>query len=302
MRQRPLVLGVGEILWDMLPSGKKMGGAPANFTYHVAALGTRAALVSRVGNDANGRAILARLDKLGIENNHVSIDPTRPTGVVEVKVDAHGKPAYTIKTDAAWDNIPFTSSLRALAAQADATCFGTLAQRSLESRANLQQFLQHTRSNSIRILDLNLRQTFFSADLIKNLLSICTVLKLNDEELQALGRMLGITGSLRMLAEKILAAFNLKLVALTQGGKGSMLLSRHKQHIEPAHATTVADTIGAGDSFSAVLAIGLLKGWTLAQINHSANKLAAFVCSKRGATPKLPSSLITAVLNPTQPF
>jgi fructokinase len=293
---RPVVIGLGEILWDLLPGGRQLGGAPANFAYHAAALGACAAVVSRVGRDPDGRAILARLARLGLGRRYVTVDPAHPTGVVEVAVDRGGKPRYTIREDAAWDHILFTPVLARLAPRADAVCFGTLSQRAPESRAALQQFLRRTRPNCLRIFDLNLRQSYFTPGLVRRLLSLSTVLKLNDEELPVLGRLLGLGGPARTLPDRILHAFPLHLLALTRGSRGSLLQSRSERHVEPVHPAVVADTVGAGDSFSAVLALGLLQGWPLARINRAANRLAAFVCSRRGATPALPASLVRSIL------
>lgn len=294
----PLVVGAGEILWDMLPGGRQLGGAPANMVCHVSALGTRAALISRVGSDPDGRSILSRLKRMGVDTAHVSSDPQHPTGLVRVEADAQGKPVYVIQEKSAWDYIPFTPALADLARQADAVCFGTLGQRNRRSRSALQKFLRMTRPGCIRILDLNFRQSYFSKSLVKRLLELATVLKLNDEELPVLCRLLGIQGISKTLPRQILKTYGLKLVALTQGSKGSLLLGRNQHHHEPAYPTKIKDTVGAGDSFSAVLALGLFHGWPLARINRSANLLAAHVCSKSGATPRLPASLIKAVLDP----
>lgn len=293
---RPLVVGLGEVLWDLLPAGRQLGGAPANVAFHAAALGARAAVVSRVGRDADGRAILARLARLGLDRRHVTTDPAHPTGVVEIEVDRRGKPRYSIREGVAWDHILFTPALAGLAARADAVCFGTLAQRAPASRASLQRFLRATRPDCLRLLDLNLRQSYFSAALVRRLLGLSTVLKLNDEELPVLGRLLGLGGPGRTLPDRILTAFNLDLLALTRGRRGSLLRSRSERHEEPVHPAVVMDTVGAGDSFSAVLALGLLQGWPLARINRAANRLAAFVCSRRGATPALPAPLVRAIL------
>lgn len=292
----PVVVGLGEVLWDLLPTGRQMGGAPANFVYHAASLGARAVLVSRVGRDADGRALLAQLGRLGLSRRYVTTDPTYPTGVVEVALNRHGKPRYTIRENTAWDHIPFSPSLASLAERTNVVCFGTLAQRSRESRASLQTFLRRTRPHCLRIFDLNFRQSYFAEPLVRRLLGLSTVLKLNDEELPMLGRLLGMRGPIRTLPERLLSTFNLQLVALTCGSQGSLLFSASECHKEPAHPVAVKDSVGAGDAFCATLALGLLRGWPLARINWSANRLAAFVCSRIGATPFLPLPLIRSLL------
>lgn len=295
---RPLIVGLGEVLWDMLPSGRQLGGAPANMVYHAAALGARTVLLSSVGRDSQGCAILKRLDALGINRRFVHKDSAHPTGRVDVLVDSNGHPEYSIRENVAWDFIPFTPAMATLAARADAVCFGTLAQRAPVSRRNLQKFLRHTRKSCLRVFDINLRGSYYSAPLLQRLIGMSNVLKLNNEELPVLARLLALDATCDELPEKLLSRFNLKLLALTRGGNGSLLLTKTECHEEPGRVITIKDTVGAGDSFSAVLTMGLLKGWPLWRINHAANTLAAFVCSRRGATPAIPETLIKRIMAP----
>ncbi len=292
---RPLIVGLGEVLWDMLPSGRQLGGAPANMVYHAAALGARVALLSSVGRDAQGRDILSRLDALGINRRFVFKNHERPTGRVDVAVDSSGRPEYSILENAAWDFIPFTAATTTLATRADAVCFGTLAQRAPVSRSNLQEFLRHTRKDCLRVFDINLRGSYYSAALLQRLIGMSNVLKLNNEELPILARLLALNAPEDDLPEKLLCKFKLNLLALTCGSNGSLLLTKTERHKEPGRNIKIKDTVGAGDAFGAALAIGLLKGWPLWRINHAANTLAAFVCSKRGATPAIPSAVLKLI-------
>ena len=290
---RPVIVGIGEVLWDMLPGGKQLGGAPANFAYHAAALGAAAAVVSRVGDDAPGREVLARLEALGVDRRHVGVDPTYPTGRVDVRVDAAGVPEYVIHEPVAWDFLAADEAVLRLAARADAVCFGTLAQRSAVSRAAVQATLSATRA-CLRVFDINLRQQFFSRDLIDQMLRQCDVLKLNDAELPVVAGLLGITADEPGAAvRELIGRYALRVVALTRGGRGSLLAGadgRTSDH-PGAPVATVADTVGAGDAFTAALVTGLLAGRDLDQVNAFANRLAAYVCTRSGATPAVPQSL-----------
>ena len=214
-RKRPLVVGLGEVLWDLLPSGKQLGGAPANFAYHARILGAEAYVASSVGNDADGREILAELDRLGLDRHAVSIDPAHPTGTVSVELDSQGKPAYIIHKDVAWDHIALTPHALALARRADVVCFGTLAQRCLQSRATIAAFLAATRESCLRIFDINLRQHFYNEQIVMAGLRAADVLKLNDEELPIVARLLGIHGGEERQLRTLLISYGLRSVALT---------------------------------------------------------------------------------------
>jgi fructokinase len=292
----PVIVGVGEVLWDLLPAGKQLGGAPANFAYHAAALGARGVVVSRVGDDALGREVLERLQALGLDTAHVTTDPRHPTGTVEVRLDAHGVAEYVIHERVAWDYIPATPLLLDLAARADAVCYGTLAQRSTESRQTIRHFLAATRPDGcLRVFDINLRQQYYSAALVRDLLPLSHILKLNDEELPVVARLLSVAGAGTNVLRQLLRDHpNLRLIALTRGGRGSVLVTqRGEEYDHGGFPADVVDTVGAGDAFTAALVTGLLHPSRpgLVEINAFANRVAAFVCSQPGATPRMPPEL-----------
>ena len=258
--RRYLCIGLGEVLWDLLPGGRQLGGAPANFAYHAHALGAESLVVSRVGRDDLGRDLLERLNALGLATSGISVDPVAPTGTVSVTLDPTGQPAYTIHTDVAWDFLEAGPEVLRVAAAADAVCFGTLAQRHPVARESIRRVLQATRSEALRIFDINLRQRFWSREVIVESLALATVLKLNDEELPILADLLGWPGD---DDQGLLARLDLK----------------------------VADTVGAGDSYTAALALGLLSGKAPEDILRIAHRVADFVCTQPGATPPMPADL-----------
>ena len=291
-RRKPIVVGLGELLWDVFPGGRRLGGAVTNFAYHAQVLGGRGIVVSCVGDDESGREIVERLAELDLTREFVAVDANHPTGTVTVQVDGGGRPNYTIHEPVAWDFIPLMAGAADLAARSDAVCFGTIAQRTAASRRTIGEFLAATRPNCLRIFDVNLRQSYYTDEIVGRSLDRCDVLKLNDEELPVVGRMLSIAGSeiemLRRLAER----YSLRLVALTRGRGGSLLWSPREASAHRGVSAQIVDTVGAGDAFTAALAMGLLRGLDLAAINDHANRVAAFVCSQRGATPKLPAELL----------
>jgi fructokinase len=287
----PLVVGIGELLWDLLPDGRQMGGAPANFAFHAQALGASSAIVSAVGDDRSGREILEELGRRGLERSGIAVVSGAPTGTVTVALDAGGIPHYTIHEGVAWDVLPWTTGLGDLAARADAVCFGSLAQRSPVSRATIGAFLDATGPDCLRVLDLNLRQAYFSRETVHGLLGRATVLKLNDDELATVAGMLSFPGPESRVLAALLEAYPLSLIALTKGPSGSRLFGRGVDIIDPGHPVETADTVGAGDAFTAALVAGMLrrKGWE--EIGERANRVAAFVCSRKGAWPDLPAEL-----------
>lgn len=289
---KPLILGIGEILWDNLPGGRVMGGAPANFAYHAAALGACSLPVSCVGNDADGRAILDRVRSMGLDTAHLTVDPHHRTGTVDVTLDPQGVPNFTIHQDVAWDYIRTTDALLSAARQADCVCFGSLAQRCPVSRNSIQAALAQTRPDCLRIFDINLRQNYFSREVVEASLVAASVLKLNDQELPVVGRLLEINAEAEQIIERLLTRYNLRLIALTRGGEGSSLYASGQRNDHRGFKTTIADTVGAGDCFTAAVAIGLLRGDVLSAINEKANRLAAYVCSRPGATPQIPAELL----------
>lgn len=284
------IVGIGEVLWDLLPGGRQLGGAPANFTYHATALGADTRLVSRVGRDALGHETLERLSQIGVSTECVEVDDQLPTGSVGVTVNAAGQPQYEIYENVAWDAIHGEAAAQRAVAGADAVCFGSLAQRNAVSRASIQALVSAAPATALRIFDINLRQHYHSREVIEQSLALANVLKVNDAELPRLAEWFGITGDVRAQIQQLASRFSLRAVALTRGGDGSLLFADGRWSEHPGVATTIADTIGAGDSFTAAMTLGLLKGWDLDRINDHANRLAAFVCSQAGATPSSPES------------
>lgn len=276
------VVALGEVLWDLLPTGVVLGGAPANFACHARALGAETTLISRVGNDELGHEVLRQLAAKGLPTAAVQIDPRRPTGTVSVELEG-GQPLYTIHENVAWDAIEPDER----AWEADAVCFGTLAQRSPISHASIQRMVKGTRSDALRVFDINLRQSFFSLEVIASSLALANVLKLNDAELPVLEQMFSVRG-----IEALGARFELRAVALTRGAEGSVLWADGARVEHAGVPTTVRDTIGAGDSFTAALTLGLLANRPLDRIIDHGSRVAAYVCSQAGATPPLPSAVL----------
>jgi fructokinase len=285
------VIGIGELLWDLFPVGPKLGGAPANVVYHAHALGADARLISRVGRDEWGRRAIEALDKLGIPTNGIEQDDSLPTGTVTVAVDRDGQPSFIIHQNVAWDAIAGAPAGRLAVETADALCFGTLAQRSEPSRSTVQSLLAASPSTALRILDLNLRQHYSSPRLIEESLALANVLKVNEAELQRLAEWLALDGGLPSQIEQLTHRYDLRLVACTRGERGSVLFRDRRWSEHPGVQTQVEDTVGAGDSFTAAMVMGLLLGWDLDQVNHHANAVAAYVASCTGATPALPDGL-----------
>ena len=286
------IVAVGEVLWDLLPAGPQLGGAPANFAYHCRSLGADARLVTRVGDDDRGRQVFDRFQALNLPTETVQVDPDSPTGTVEVTLEA-GHPRYTICEDVAWDAIEANDAALGLVRAADAVCFGSLAQRSKVARRSIRELVAAARPGAFRVLDVNLRAPFVDRDVIAESLALANVLKLNEEELPALATMFGLATEVRAAMAGLAKCFGLSLVALTRGGHGSLLMAVDDVWAESPGVVdvTVADTIGAGDAFTAALVVGLLAGHPLEAISRHANQVAAFVCSEPGATPMLPESL-----------
>lgn len=287
----PRCVGLGEVLWDELPAGRQPGGAPANFAYHAAALGARAEVVSRVGADAAGRELVARLAGLGLGTAGIEVDPVAPTGTVTVRCDAAGQPAYVIHENVAWDHFAGEAAGRRAAAAADAICFGTLAQRGAVARASIRALVALARPGALRILDVNLRQHYHSRELIAGSLALANVLKLNETELPLLAELFALSGDEPAVVAALADRFALRAVAYTRGERGSVLFADGVLVEPPGLPVRVADTVGAGDSFTAAFALGLLAGWPLATIGARATAVAAYVCSQPGATPPLPAEL-----------
>ncbi len=292
MKERFTVAGIGELLWDVFPHYKRLGGAPANFAFHCYQLGAKAYPVSCVGKDELGRHIREALREMGVDTSYVLECDAFPTGTVQVTLDDHGKPSYRIFEDVAWDQIPFTDGLEALAAKLDAVCFGSLAQRSAVSRATIRSFVRHMPRQALKIFDVNLRQSFVSKEQIEGSLQLASILKLSDEELPVLAGYFGLRGDVSTQLDALRERFDLNLVAYTRGPRGSVLVRSDEIDDAPGQGGLAVDSVGAGDSFTASLAIGALEGWPLREVNRFANRVATFVCSQKGATPALPEHLI----------
>ena len=287
-----IIAGLGEILWDILPEGKKLGGAPANFAFHAGQLGGESYVVSAVGADALGEEIRAKIISLGLEEDYIAVAKDRPTGTVDVELDSQGKPNYVIHENVAWDHIPWNENLSALAEKTDAICFGSLCQRSEMSRKTVRSFLKDATDSCLRVFDINLRQSYYSSEIIIESLNLANALKLNDEELPILAEMLGLTGKHEDIIKKIISRYGLQWLVVTSGSSGSVITTGDETIECAGYPVNVADTVGAGDSYTAATVIGWLKGMELSRINDLACRVAAFVCSRSGATPKLPDELI----------
>ena len=295
------VVGLGEVLWDLLPSGPQLGGAPANFAYHAQALGARAQVISRVGDDENGREGLRRLQTRGLDCSTIQHDESAPTGTVTVSLGENGVPDFTIRENAAWDQIVATPEALAAVREADAICFGTLAQRDPRSREALRTLVSAARASALRILDLNLRPPHWQPETILWSISGANVLKLNHEELATLAPMLQLSGDERECVAQLGRRYGLVAVALTRGPRGSLLWTPSETVEHYGVAVEVRDTGGSGDAFTAALSLGLLAQWPLSKISDHANAVAAFVCSQDGAMPTLPDSLQTRFLARAEP-
>lgn len=283
---------MGEALWDVLPEGKKIGGAPANFAYHVSQFGLTSCVVSAVGPDALGKEIQENLTSKGL--NHLIAEVPYPTGTVQVEIDQAGVPQYEIKENVAWDNIPYTSQLESLAKRTQAVCFGSLAQRNVVSRETINRFLDAMpqTEDSLVVFDVNLRQGFYNKEILCNSMKRCNILKINDEELVTVSRMFGYPGiDIQDKCWILMGKYNLKMLILTCGINGSYVFTPGNVSFQPTPKVDVADTVGAGDSFTAAFIASILKGKSVAEAHSIAVRTSAFVCTKDGAMPVLPSDL-----------
>jgi fructokinase len=298
LMERHLILGIGELLWDVLPQGPRLGGAPANFTVMAGRLGNHAAILSRIGRDELGRKAVELLDPLPVDAGCLQVDTQHETGRVTVALK-DGQPDYTIHEPAAWDFLELSDEWVRLAERADAICFGSLAQRSLESRQTVQTLAAQTSASCIRIFDANLRTPFYSSEVLQESMELATVVKMNEDELPLVLRLLGLpsgegqeTIQLRCEAESLLSEFpTLHMVAVTRGGHGSLLVTRKQWHEHPGIPVKVGDAIGAGDAFTAALAHYLLRGAELPTLNEAGNRWGAWVASQSGAMPELPNAV-----------
>lgn len=287
--KRFILVGIGEILWDIMPEGPQIGGAPANFAYYVRCLGEEGVVVSRVGEDSEGEKILAKLQSVGLDCRYITIDNARPTGKVTVNIDSNGNPNFEIHKNCAWDYLQLTPLMKELASRADAVCFGSLAQRSPISGEAIREFISLVRDDCLLIFDVNLRKPFYELHDLISLFKKSNVLKVNQAELWILSELFQIKPKKEeTIIDTLFSLYPLELIVLTRGAKGSTLFSREKVFNYKGISVNVADTVGAGDAFTATAAVGILKKESLEKINENANRIAAFVCSQKGAWAFLP--------------
>ncbi len=306
---RHLILGLGELLWDILPQGMRLGGAPANFAVMAGRLGNHAAILSRIGRDELGRQAIDRLDPMPVETTFLEVDAAHETGRVTVNF-SDGEPHYTIHQPVAWDFLELSNEWIQLVERADALCFGSLAQRSLESRQTIQTLAAQSSASCIRIFDVNLRAPFYSAEVIEESVELATVLKMNAAEAPLVLELLDLTLDqesagdgqrlsselLRAAADRILQGFpTLQLVAITRGNRGSLLVNRDEWNEHPGFPVKVADGIGAGDAFTAAIAHYLLRGADLPTLNEAGNRWGGWMSSQSGAMPALPDAVRDAI-------
>lgn len=285
------IVAIGETLWDLLPTGRQLGGAPANFACHAYALGGSVNLVTRVGDDELGREMLRALDALGLRSATVTVDRIAPTGVARAQVNSLGQAKFIIDEDSAWDRLTVSEAALDAVAHADAVYFGTLGQRTPQARETYGTLLAHAPHHALRICDLNLRQEYFSADVLAASLARANVVKLNDDELPVLADTIDLPHDPHPFMEALADCYELSCVALTRGKRGSLLLADGQFSAHSGNTVEVRDTVGAGDAFTAALTMGLLSGLDLDEINRFANDTASEVCSHPGATPPLSDKL-----------
>ncbi len=293
MENKRMIVGLGEALWDVLPEGKKLGGAPANFAYHTGQFGLDTLAISALGEDRLGDETIAAIEEQGL--NYMMPRVPYPTGTVQVTLDDEGIPAYDIKENVAWDNIPFTDEMKAVAQNCRAVCFGSLAQRNVVSRETIKKFLSATPDDCMKIFDINLRQNFYTKEVIDDSLHLCNVLKINDEELVVIGRMFGYPGlDMQDKCWLLLGKYNLDILVLTCGVNGSYVFTPGAMSFYETPKVEVADTVGAGDSFTGTFCACILKGKSVADAHRIAVDASAFVCTQKGAMPKLPDTILNA--------
>ena len=287
------IVGLGEALWDVLPEGKKLGGAPANFAYHAGQFGLDTIAISALGEDKLAEETIEALKEHNL--NYLMPRVPYPTGTVQVTLTGDGIPTYDIKENVAWDNIPFTEEMKEIAKNARAVCFGSLAQRNIVSRNNIHKFLDSTPKDCVKIFDINLRQQFYTKEVIKESLQRCNILKINDEELVLIGRMFGYPGlDIENKCWLILGKYDLDLLVLTCGTNGSYVFTPGQMSFQETPKVEVADTVGAGDSFTGSFCASILNGKPVPEAHKTAVQVSAFVCTQNGAMPTLPAEMTEA--------
>ncbi len=286
------IVGLGEALWDVLPEGKKLGGAPANFAYHAGQFGLDTIAISALGEDALAEETIEALKEHGL--NYLMPRVPYPTGTVQVTLAEGGIPTYEIKEGVAWDNIPYTDEMAEIAKNARAVCFGSLAQRNKVSRENIRKFLADTPADCLKICDINLRQQFYSKEVLEDSFQLCNILKINDEELVVVNRMFGYDGlDMRQTCEKMVQDYGLKMLVLTCGTNGSYVFTDDGlTSFQDTPKVEVADTVGAGDSFTGSFCACILNGKPVQEAHKTAVQVSAFVCTQNGAMPTIPKEFI----------
>lgn len=285
-KNKPIVVGIGELLWDVLPTGKRAGGAPINFVYHATQMGAEGYAISAVGNDVSGTEIIQELEKSHISNSLGIVE--HPTGSVMVELK-DGIPTYTIIEGVAWDYIPLTQEAIDLVKKADAICFGTLALRSAASRETILTLLSYAREDALRFFDINIRQSYYSKELIETLLHKANVFKINDDELVLIRTMCDLEGTNEEVCRQLIGKYNLRYMILTAGSSFSSIYTGDEASTIPTPKVQVADTVGAGDSFSGAFIYSILTGKSLREAHQAAVETAAFVCTQEGAWPEYPN-------------
>jgi fructokinase len=292
------MVGLGEVLWDILPTGRVLGGAPANFAYMTNVLGDQGIVASSVGNDELGREACHLLQKLGLNTSYLQRDDLHETGIASVTIDGAGQPNFIIKESVAWDFLEWTADWKELSARADVICFGSLAQRSLTSADTIDRFLHSASAKTLRIFDVNLRQSFYNEDVLRKSFQYADIVKLNEQELIQVSFLFHLgAGTAEGIARRLLQACDLKLVCITRADRGSLLVSREQTVEHAGFPVRVADAVGAGDAFTACLAHHYVRGNPLQQISEAANRFASWVATQRGATPPITSSQLQEILN-----
>jgi fructokinase len=299
MQKTYQIIGLGELLWDLLPAGPQLGGAPANFAYVCHLLGDTGIVASRVGKDELGDNATERLRQLGLNSSQIQLDGGHGTGTILVTLDANGEPAYEGTHDAAWDHLAWTENWQEMAAAADAVGFGTLAQRSPASRSTIRSFLAATREDAFRLFDVNLRHSELTAELLRDSLDLATAVKLNEAEMPRMNELLGLGGrNTHAFAHRLIQVFGLQLVAVTRGARGSVMVTPDEIVEDPGIPAEVVDTVGAGDAFGAAMTHHFLRGRPLEEISEFANQVGAWMTTQSGATPDLHGSSIFELLAP----
>jgi len=290
------IMGIGELLWDLLPDGRHIGGAPANVTFHTTLLGHQSIIVSRVGSDSAGTSLCAGLTELGLSQHFIQTDQTHPTGTIQVILDQAARPTFDVTDDVAWDYLEWNPKLAQAASTAQLVCFGTLAQRHRQSRMTIQRFVD-TAVAAIKVCDLNIRPPYQTLEVIEEAAKLATVLKVNEEEFKQLCQLAHIhQGDDELACQQLIQRYGLELIAVTYGECGCLLATQSSTVHHRGYTVNVRDTTGAGDAFVAVLCHHLLRGTALSGIAEKANRYAGWVTTQSGAMPRADQNLLKLIV------